>query len=277
MAKLNQQTKVVKGVLFKQKSEPHYNLQQQAPCLELAPYIEQYWSVTWDLSQQKPHIQQNIPSPNVHLVFAHLQQRKNEAYIMGLLSKRFDYELQGRGLICGVKFKAGGFFPFYKKTISSLSEKKWPVAEVLPFFDSSKVEAIFLEPSVKAKFSLIEQHLLLNKKMLTDKQQDKLNLVQQIIKEIDLTKELRKVNELCLLFDINKRALERLFAEYVGLSAKWVLRKWRMHELLHELETRDLDIQTLLHQLGYYDQAHFIKDFKDMTGFSPQAYINRQN
>ncbi len=276
MSKINSEINAVKGVLFKQKSEPHYNLQQQEPCLELAPYIEQYWSVTWDLSLQKPHIQQNIPSPNVHLVFSQHEQQKNEAYVMGLVSQRFDYELQERGLICGVKFKVGGFFPFYKQAISGLSEKKWQVAEVLPFFDSCKVEVIFSEPSVKTKFTLIEQGLLLHKKKLTNKQQDKLALVQQIIQEIDLNKELRKVDELSQLFDINKRALERLFAEYVGLSAKWVLRKYRMHELLDELETRDLDIQTLVYQLGYYDQAHFIKDFKAMTGLSPQTYINKQ-
>ena len=67
--------------------------------------------------------------------------------------------------------------------------------------------------------------------------------------------------------------LQRLFGRYVGVSPKWVIQRYRLHEAAEQLATGESVSQTeLALNLGYSDQAHFIRDFKAIVGVSPAAY-----
>ena len=69
------------------------------------------------------------------------------------------------------------------------------------------------------------------------------------------------------------RSLQRLFADWVGVSPKWVLQRHRVH-LAAEMLGRDpaLDLAGLAAAVGYYDQAHFTGDFVRAVGMSPGEY-----
>ena len=69
------------------------------------------------------------------------------------------------------------------------------------------------------------------------------------------------------------RALQRLFREYVGVSPKWVINRYRLHEALEQIAAGGaIDWSALALDLGYFDQAHFIRDFRRLVGVSPGAY-----
>lgn len=74
-------------------------------------------------------------------------------------------------------------------------------------------------------------------------------------------------------FALGKRQLQRLFAEYVGVSPKWVIERYRMHEAVEQLTSGGKnDLAELAHNLGYFDQAHFHKAFRRLTGKAPGEY-----
>ena len=74
-------------------------------------------------------------------------------------------------------------------------------------------------------------------------------------------------------YGLNKRMLQRLFARYVGVSPKWVIQRYRLNEAAEQLATGESVSQAeLALNLGYSDQAHFIRDFKSIVGVSPAAY-----
>jgi len=82
-----------------------------------------------------------------------------------------------------------------------------------------------------------------------------------------------KVDDLAARYRTTKRTLERLFAKYVGVSPKWVIQRYRLHEAAEQLVSSGAVKQSdLALRLGYSDQAHFIKDFKAVVGTSPAAY-----
>jgi AraC-like DNA-binding protein len=70
-----------------------------------------------------------------------------------------------------------------------------------------------------------------------------------------------------------KRGLQRLFREYVGVSPKWVIQRYRLFEAAERLSAGEVDDAQLARELGYFDQAHFIRDFKAVVGRSPQAFV----
>lgn len=75
---------------------------------------------------------------------------------------------------------------------------------------------------------------------------------------------------------MGKRSLQRLFNDYVGVSPKWVIRRYRLHELLERVHSgAEPDYAQLALELGYYDQAHLINDFRSIVGYSPTQYQRR--
>jgi AraC-like DNA-binding protein len=74
-------------------------------------------------------------------------------------------------------------------------------------------------------------------------------------------------------FGIATRTLQRIFSDYVGASPKWVIQRYRLQEAAERL-ARDgpAGLSRLAQELGYVDQAHFIRDFRAMVGVPPAEY-----
>lgn len=65
-----------------------------------------------------------------------------------------------------------------------------------------------------------------------------------------------------------------MFKRYVGVSPKWVIKRYRLHEVAGKLaDNEETDWAQIAIELGYYDQSHFIKDFKSIVGESPGEYV----
>ncbi|MBV8201425.1 MAG: AraC family transcriptional regulator, partial [Acidobacteria bacterium] len=75
---------------------------------------------------------------------------------------------------------------------------------------------------------------------------------------------------------IGRRTLERLFRDYVGLTPKWVIRQYRMQIAADEAaKGRLVDWPRLANDLGYADQAHFIRDFRAILGTTPSDFARQ--
>jgi AraC-like DNA-binding protein len=94
-----------------------------------------------------------------------------------------------------------------------------------------------------------------------------------IIERIGADRTINRVDELCTQVGLGERALQRLFSDYVGVSPKWVIRRFRLHDAASRLaKAEDVNLTTLAQDLGYADQAHFTRDFKAIVGRSPSDY-----
>jgi AraC-like DNA-binding protein len=86
-------------------------------------------------------------------------------------------------------------------------------------------------------------------------------------------RSLTRLDQLVGEFDTSARQLQRLFREYVGVSPKWVIQRYRLLEAAERVAGGAVANWTnLALDLGYADQAHFIRDFKRLVGRSPAEY-----
>ncbi len=70
-----------------------------------------------------------------------------------------------------------------------------------------------------------------------------------------------------------KRYLDRLFQEHVGVSPKLLASILRFQEVYQGwMQDRSPTFFRDQWPASYYDQSHFIKEFKRFTGFTPQQY-----
>ena len=83
------------------------------------------------------------------------------------------------------------------------------------------------------------------------------------------------VVELADKMNINRRNMERKFTSLIGISPKQLARVARLQATMKMLEQKNFTTLTsLAYENGYYDQAHFIKDFKEFTGLSPKLFFS---
>ena len=99
-------------------------------------------------------------------------------------------------------------------------------------------------------------------------------LVRAIVDDIAAAPPGTAVADLAARHGVSTRTLQRLFARHVGVGPKWVLRRLRMHDALEALGSGrgDTDWTRFALELGYFDHAHFIRDFRAVVGRSPAQY-----
>jgi transcriptional regulator GlxA family with amidase domain len=74
-------------------------------------------------------------------------------------------------------------------------------------------------------------------------------------------------------FFITERQLERLFKKYIGLSPKFYSRIIRFNHIFQLVKEKRISWLEITHLSGYFDQSHFIRDFKAFTGEEPSQYF----
>lgn len=236
---------------------------------ELAPWIDHYWMVYWDLRGLPPRLVETLPHPNVHIVF-----EKPESKVWGVSINKFSRMLEGESHAFGIKFTPGGFFPFFKKSVSLLANSSIDVGEIFGS-DGRALENLILATEDEDEMTAAANRFLLERLPVPD---EKVNLARQLVDRILRERDLLTVDDLSARSGISIRSLQRLFSQYVGVSPKWVIRRYRLHELLEQIHSgKHLDWAQLAIELGYFDQAHLIHDFKSITGYVPTEYSEMQN
>lgn len=269
-----------KGVLHPELAARKFRLARYKPAEDLAPFVEYHWLVEWDLTGQPPHVQRTLPYPCVHLVFDPCGGGRNFSSalrtpttggtaIIGVMRGWFEARLEGAGRTLGVRFRPGGFRGFLGSPVSRITDRTLPIDAVFGT-GAAAAEATVLaaaddEGMIRAAESIVRQRL-----PAPDAQVD---LVHDIVQQIESDRTINRVDELAKRLDIGERALQRLFSDYVGVSPKWVIRRFRLHDAASRLANdEEVNLTTLAQELGYSDQAHFTRDFKAIVGRSPSEY-----
>ncbi|USQ82811.1 helix-turn-helix domain-containing protein [Streptomyces phaeoluteigriseus] len=237
---------------------------RREPAPPLRPYLEHYWLIDWDLD--RPYASHVVPHPSVNLVFQQFEDQDPFAEISGIGLGVFTQTLTGRGRVCGVQFRPGGFRPFAPGHPVS----EWTGRRVrLPGTDPAPV----LSPTDEnARVAALDAHLL----ALGPRPAPQADQAMALTDRIRTDRTIRRVADLARTEAVSVRHLQRLFAAYVGVGPKWVILRYRIHEALERAETSTaLDWSALAADLGYADQAHLVRDFKATVGVPPTAYASR--
>ncbi|MFE0558488.1 DUF6597 domain-containing transcriptional factor [Paenibacillus sp. NPDC058910] len=252
------------GLLNVNKETPKFSISLHSPSDDLTHFIEHYWVVRWDLRGQEPHLQENLPHPSVHLVF-----EKDNSRIVGVVKGRFSVLLREQGAVFGVKFRPGAFYPILKNPVLSITNRTVPFHTAFGMGSQSLEQQLFAQETAEQMIPHAEFFL---RKRLPEPDIH-IDFINTIIQCVISDRSIVKVEDIVNRFSIPTRQLQLLFRQYVGISPKWIIQRFRLHEAVEKMNHGDIpDWSKLALDLGYYDQAHFIKDFKSIIGKSPEEY-----
>ncbi|MEU0216982.1 helix-turn-helix domain-containing protein [Streptomyces sp. NPDC006265] len=239
------------------------------PAEPLRRYVEWYWLIDWDLPA--PYASHIVPHPSVNLTFQ-WDEAEGPPYaeLTGVALGLYTRKLAGRGRVCGAKFRPGGFRPYTPEVpVSRWTGRALPAREVFPRITGDTARAVVTAADDRARVAALDTFLL----SLPHAPDPQTDLAIDLVRHIRADRTVRRVGDFARAEGLSVRALQRLFATCVGVSPKWVILRYRIHEALEQAGTRDdIDWAALAADLGYADQAHLIRDFTATVGVSPTAY-----
>ena len=235
-----------------------------SPSESLAPFVEHYWWVRWDLPE--PATNEVLSYPSVHVTF-----EGGAGDIVGVVRGKFVRRLEGRGDLFAVKFRPGMFAPWYGQPVVRLTDRTIPLRGELGTPSSALVRDIWAHGDPIARAKALEARLLPALPALDPQAV----LARDWVERVQRDRELHSVADLAAASGRGPRAIQRLFRDYVGVGPKWVVRRFRLQEAAELLETTASSVAAVAANLGYFDQAHFVRDFKAVVGTTPSEYVRR--
>ena len=242
------------------------HLGRYLPSPDMAPFVEHFWSVNWDLRGKPPLPQETLPYPSVHLVF-----EPDQPLIYGVLRGKFVRVLENQGKVFAVKFWPAAFHGLLHRPLSSITDRVFAAVDVFgpPVLDLhhalSEVDSD--DMAVGATETFLRGYLT--------EPDPKAVALRQVVDFMLSAPEVMKVDELSARLQLSPRTIQRLFSRYIGVSPKWVMKRGRLHEATQRIAAAaNPDWASLAHELGYFDQAHFIHDFKTAVGRTPGEFAH---
>lgn len=253
------------GILRARAGAEAFHLERVAPSDDLAFFVDRYWIVRWDLRGRDPYPQETLPHPSVHMVVT-----AGRTLVHGVETRRFSVLLEGKGQVVGTKFKPGGFFPFVGRPLWQLTDRTLPLDELLGGDDGAELErAVLATEDTASQVALVEAYL----RRRLPARDEGVTAVGEVTRIALENREIRTVEELAARSGMPARTMQRMFRRYVGVSPKWCIQRFRLHEaVLRAEEGTPIDWAALAGELGYCDQPHFIRDFKAHVGRTPAEH-----
>jgi AraC-like DNA-binding protein len=189
--------------------------------------------------------------------------------VHGVVTERFTVDLAGAGRVSAVKFRPGGFAAF--AGVLPARNSVVPLGAELGLSAGGLLAAVLAEEDDDARAAVLDAALLPRAPDPPDAYVDLLGLVAEMIEDRSLV----RVDQVAALGAMSVRSLQRLFATFVGVSPKAVLARYRLQDAAAAIDAGADDLAALAASLGWFDQAHFSRDFHAVVGVTPSSYLQR--
>ena len=254
------------------------NYHVYTPSPELQPFIKCFWSLE-DEKKEEPVKQRVLPDGCMEMIFHYEDLYKQyfedgssilqpRSFVFGQITKYIEIAPTGSSGIISARFLPEGISPFINMPVTSLENKAVAIGEM--FIDGSSLEKRVINANNnEERIKLIESFLL--SKLVEPNTIDA--ITRSCVEVIFQSQGQIGVVELAGKMNINRRNMERKFSSAIGMSPKQLARVARLQSTLKMLEQKKFaSLTSLAYENGYYDQAHFVKDFKEFTGMSPKYF-----
>jgi len=261
------------------------NYQTFQPHPDLESLISCYWTleVPADNDSQKQRI---VPDGCIEMAFIlgdDIKRYTSEdefilqprAMVLGQTIEPFYIEPTGYVNTFAIRFYPYGFANFVAMPIKNLANKETSIELLFGEKNGKKLEQKIIEATNSSeRIEIIENFLLdkLNEKTTID------NIVKTTIDALLATNGSASISTI-LKEDLSKRRqLERNFIKQIGVSPKQLGKVIRLQTALKMLlNKKSGNLTDIAYESEYFDQAHFIKDFKEFTGINPKEFLGNEN
>ena len=212
----------------------------------------------------------NYTSTPVAIISGKLHKRSIVTFRM---SRPMDVQMRKGAGVVAICFQPGMAYKFIQVPMQALSDTTTALTDIWDGMGAEIEDKMAESKNNEGRISLVQKYLL--EKLASGK--DDLQIA-HCLRQVRLSGGLIAVRSLVCDTGLSQRHLSRKFQEYVGLSPKEYLRVSRfIHSLDHLKSYPMFSLTEVACKSGYYDQAHFIRDYKDYTGYTPGEVVRTRH
>jgi AraC-like DNA-binding protein len=172
-----------------------------------------------------------------------------------------------------INFHRGRSYPFLEMPLHELTDSVVDGDLVLTNEIMNLREMILASVLITQKFMVVENYLVKNfrNKLFVNP------FIDFAVNKIVSSPNQMSIEQISNKVGYSQKHLIKLFKDNVGLTPKGFLKIIRFQKAIEEIASaKETNWAGIAYESGYYDQAHFINDFKSFSGYTPEQYLKKQ-
>ena len=236
----------------------------------LSRFVDFFWLAE---KYVQPHgAERVLPTGCVDLILS-LDDRSDADVVAGARSQSIVIDTSTSLSFIGVRFRPGGAFPFLPLPAGEIEGLSVDPAAVWGRQIHDLREQLLASRAPEARFRILERFLLDR----LHKAREPHRAVRYAIDVIGRTEGAASIGAIVDRTGLTARRFIAAFREEVGLAPKVFCRLARFRRVIETLRTPgQVDWADVALDCGYFDQSHFIRDFRSFAGVSPSAYLRHR-
>jgi AraC-like DNA-binding protein len=241
--------------------------EERRPSVQLANYIECFWTFETSAPDSNHRV---LPDGCTDLLLTSPSDSQPELTVVGTMTSARVFELP-KGQIIGVRFRPGMSAGFVRVSGAEIVDQRVALDDIWGARARHLADLLVDTSFASARIALLEEQLT---SQLSD--QDALSPTQRALLWAEQMRGCVSVDELAYHSGLSPRQLRRNCYELTGLTPKQLCRALRFRHAAAKASSAERgQWSDLALDCGYYDQAHFIHDFRSFSGFTPSDYAER--
>jgi AraC-like DNA-binding protein len=254
---------------------------EHQPPLRLKPYVRYYWTLQLGLPPAA-HSSMRMLAEGFEFTFNMADtieiincdgrvKHISASGITGPMSRPMRIRSTGTINVFGICFHPGGGYPFFKYPAHEMVDLSTDTDDLWGAKGRAFVEHIHNDcGTTQARIEAVNAYL--SRCLKSNLREDV--VTQKAIETIESCKGRIAVEQLARQLGLSSRHLARKFKEQIGMSPKHLCRNIRFKQVYKRIEASShYNWADVALAFGYYDQSHFINEFKYFTGKSPETYF----
>lgn len=253
------------------------------PGQKLAPFVKCFYY--YDAQSDTAYNDTVFPSGNMEMIFnlgngkwqvvkeAELQTTP-PVELWGQITKPMTIRSIGNNIMLGIRFYPHSMAYFFKENIAGLNNSVVAADELFGPTIKTLYAKLLETGTLTGRITLLEEYLSA-RLLISEKKHDKIKFVGDIVTSLAQNTGSEKIGELSDRNKISSRYLTQLFSQYTGLQPKLLSKINRFQYSLSLVNNSAQDLTSIAYDAGYFDQSHFIREFKMFTGLTPNAFASR--
>lgn len=261
-------------LLQKEPSGSTYKYREYRPCRGLEPYVACYWTVGFSGSDDAK-LHRILPDGCVDIIFDLRSPSLSQgAFVAGLMTTYSAVALTGTHSLFGVRFYSDTVRYFIKYPAAEVTGNRALLEDLWGNEAALLTESLLSANGTAEIIGKVESSLLA--KLLRNEKDHTGGLLQTSMNYMYASRGIITIRSLAERIGCSERTLRRTFQQELGVSPKELLGILRFQNLLGELyRAAPARLTDLAANYGYYDQPHFINQFKRYYGLLPHQVLNQ--
>jgi len=235
-----------------------------SPSEALSPYIECFW--TGEVAQN--FSARVMPDGCADVLFISRRKELVDLQFVGVMTRSRVVQVPTGTLLLGIRFQPGMANACLDCDLQSLNDQVIPLRSLSDSLANDLAQTFTSYSCVEARVGAIEARL---------NSLPSINKVQMAIGALVGRKGRLTLDDFADIAGISARQLRRACRKYSGLAPKHIARILRLRHAVGQLRSGTQNMPELAYDCGYCDQAHMIRDFRELAGISPGHYLRQHS